>query len=61
MDPLTIVNSAIAALDGILSIINSIRGQAGMTDDQILAAAEAQTVANSDQIKQLLANLPPQS
>lgn len=58
MDPITTINAAVAALDAILSIINQIKGQSGMTDDAILAAAQSQTTANSAQIAQLLANIP---
>jgi hypothetical protein len=58
MDPTLIVNAALAALDGLLNIINAIRGQSGMTDDAILAAAKAQTLANSAQIQALLQSLP---
>jgi hypothetical protein len=61
MDPVATVNAAIIALDALLSIINAIRGQGGMSDDAILAAAQAQAVTNSAQIAQLLAGLPPKS
>lgn len=59
MDPVATINAALIALDALLNIINGLRGQGGLTDDQILAAAETQTGANTDQIKQLLASLPP--
>jgi hypothetical protein len=59
MDPIATVNEALAALDALLSIINAIRGQGGMTDDAILAAAQQQTLKNSAQIQALLAALPP--
>ena len=58
MDPVTTINEALAALDALLNIINAIRGQAGMSGDQILAAAQSQTLTNSTQIQQLIANLP---
>lgn len=58
MDPITTINEALAALDALLNIINAIRGQAGLSGDQIIAAAKDQTLANSEQIQQLLANLP---
>jgi hypothetical protein len=61
VDPVTIANEALIALDALLNVINTIRGQGGMTDDQILAAADAQTLANADQIKALLAGLPPKA
>lgn len=59
VDPLTIVNEALAALDGLLNIISAIRGQSGLSDDAIMAAADAQTLTNAEQIKALLASLPP--
>jgi hypothetical protein len=61
MDPIAILNAAIAGVDGLLSIINAIRGQNGVSDDAILAAAQAETVTNSAQIQALLASLPPKS
>lgn len=61
MDPITILNAAVAGVDGLLSIINAIRGQNGVSDDQILAAAQAETVTNQAQIQALLASLPPKS
>ena len=61
MDPVSILNAAIAGIDAILNIVNSIRGQAGMTDDAILTAAQAETVTNQSQITQLLSTLPPKS
>jgi hypothetical protein len=59
MDPITIIGEAIAGINAIINIIRGIKAQNGLTDDQILAAADAQTTANTDQIKQLLAGLPP--
>ena len=61
MDPLSILNAAIAGIDAILNIVNSIRGQSGVSDDAILAAAQAETVTNQAQIAALLAALPPKS
>ena len=61
MNQVIIVNEALAALDGLLNIINAIRGQGGMTDDAIMAAAQAQQLANSAQIQQLISSLPPAS
>jgi hypothetical protein len=58
MNPITIINEALAALNGILNIIATLKSQGGLTDDQILAAAATQQGANADQIKTLLANLP---
>ena len=59
MDPITTINAAIAALDAILNIINQIRGQSGLSDDAIAAAASAQVTTNTAQIQALLASLPP--
>jgi hypothetical protein len=59
MDPVTTVNEALAALDALLNIINAIRGQGGMTDDAIIAAAQQQQLANATQIQTLLASVPP--
>lgn len=59
MDPVSILNAAVAGVDALLNIINEIRGQAGVSDDAILAAAQAETVTNSAQIQALLASLPP--
>ena len=61
MDPLSILNAAIAGIDAILNIVNSIRGQSGVSDDAILAVAQAETVTNQAQIAALLAALPPKS
>jgi hypothetical protein len=59
MDPVTTINEALAALDALFNIINAIRGQGGMTDDQIVAAAQSQILANQTQIVALLGALPP--
>lgn len=57
MNTVNTINAAVIALDAILNIINEIRGQSGMTDDQILAAAAAQVTTNSAQIQQMLSSL----
>lgn len=61
MDPIATVNAALIALNALLNIINQIRGQGGMTDDAILAAAQSQQLANATQIQALLAALPPKA
>jgi hypothetical protein len=61
MDPISIIGEAIAGINAIVNIIHGIKAQNGLTDDQILAAADAQTTANTALIKQLLAGLPPTS
>ena len=58
MDPITILNLSLAALNGVLKLISTIKSQSGLTDDQILVAAQTQLGANADQLKQLLANIP---
>ena len=61
MDITAIANLALALLSGALNLIATIRGEGGLTDDQILAAAGTQTTANQELIKQYLAALPPAS
>ncbi len=46
MDPNAIVNLALIALNGILQLIASIKGQGGLTDDQI--ATQVQTVTQGN-------------
>lgn len=55
MDPNVIVNLALTALNEILSLIAHIKGQAGMTTEEIAAHADALDLANKDAIKALLA------
>ena len=57
MNPMEIANDAIIAFEAALSIINKIRGAGGLTDDQLLAAAEAQCGANSAAYAALVAHL----
>jgi hypothetical protein len=54
-----IANLALALLSGALNLIATIRGEGGLTDAQILAAASTQTTANQTLIAQYLAALPP--
>ena len=61
MDPVATINAALIALNALLNIINQIRGQGGMADDAILAAAQSQQLANATQIQALLAALPPKA
>ena len=61
MDFTAIANLALALLGGALNLISTIRGEGGLTDAQILAAASSQTTANQALIKQYLAALPPAS
>jgi len=57
MDPNAIVNLALIALNGVLSLINSIKGQSGLTDDAILAQAQQVTAGNDAAYQQLVAGL----
>ena len=61
MDFTAIANLALALLGGALNLISTIRGEGGLTDAQILAAASTQTTANQTLITQYLAALPPAS
>lgn len=46
MDPNALVNLALVALNGILALIGEIRGQGGVTDDQIAAQVQQITQGN---------------
>lgn len=49
MDPNAIVSAALLALKAVLGVIAEVKGQSGLTDDQILA--QAQTLAgDNDQL-----------
>ena len=61
MNLTAIANLALALLSGALQLIATIRGEGGLTDAQILAAASTQTQANQTLITQYLAALPPAS
>lgn len=54
MDPNLIVTAALTATDEIITLIKHIQSQGGLTDDQLAAHAEAQDLANLDDIKKLL-------
>ena len=54
MNPNIIVNLALAALNEILSLIAHIKGQGGMTTEQIVAMADKLDLANKEAIKALL-------
>ena len=62
MDPATIMNLALLALNQILALIASIKGQGGLSDDAI-AAQVATVAAGNDtvyaQMMAALAALPP--
>jgi hypothetical protein len=61
MDPNAIVNLALVALNGILQLIASIKGQGGLTDDQIAAQVQAVTAGNDAAYQAIIAALktPP--
>lgn len=55
MDPNLIVSAALTAADQIITLIKHVKGQSGLTTDQIAAQAEAQDLQNLQDIKALLA------
>lgn len=55
MDPNVVVNIALTVLNEVLSMIAHIKGQGGLTTEQIAAQADALDLANKDAIKALLA------
>jgi hypothetical protein len=61
MDPTQVVNLALVILNAGLNLLAHIRSQGGLTDDQILAQAQATTGENSSLIQKYLASLPPAS
>jgi len=61
MDPNVAVSLALTVVDEAIALIKWIKGQAAMTTDEIIAAADAQDLKNKDDIKTLLAlwSTPP--
>ena len=59
MDPNAIVNLALIALNGILQLIGSIRGQGGVTDDTIAAQVQTITQGNDTAYAAIMAALNP--
>ena len=57
MNPAAIVNLALFALQAVLNVVAEIKGQAGLTDDQIMAAAKTATQGNDAMYQQLIAAL----
>lgn len=57
MDTATIMALSLQGLNAILSLIGSIRSQSGMTDEQILAAAQTTVGANDTLYATLKAHL----
>ncbi len=62
MDPTAMVNLALVALNGILQLIGNIKGQGGLTDDQIAAQVATVTAGNDTAYTAMMAALnPPKS
>lgn len=59
MDPNAIVNLALIALNGILQLIASVKGQSGITDDQIAAQVQSVTQGNDAAYAAIMAALNP--
>jgi hypothetical protein len=59
MDPNALVNLALVALNGILALIGEIRGQGGITDDQIAAQVQQITQGNDTAYAAIMAALNP--
>lgn len=57
MDPTVAVNLGLALLNQVLTFIREIKGQGGLTDDQILAEAQKITAGNDAAYAQLKAQL----
>lgn len=52
------VNTALQLLNLLLGLISRLRANAGMSADDLIAAADSQDLANKDQIRMLLAEPP---
>jgi hypothetical protein len=57
MDPATIMNLALVSLQAVLQLIAQIKGQSGLTDDQILVQALAVAEGNDKAYAALVAAL----
>lgn len=55
MDPNVIVSIGLTVLDEVLAMIAHVKGQSGLTTEDIAAMADKQDLANKEAIKQLLA------
>jgi hypothetical protein len=55
MDPTLAVNLGLVVLNEAINLIKGIKGQAGLTTDQLVAMADAQDLKNKEDIKALLA------
>ena len=54
MDPVTIANLALMAINAALNIINHLKASGGLTGDQLATLADQQDAANADALKKLL-------
>ena len=61
MDPTAAVNLALVALQAVLRLIAEIKGQSGLTDDQILAQAQQVSAGNDAAYAALKSALTPAS
>lgn len=61
MDPTAAVNLALVALQAVLRLIAEIKGQSGLTDDQILAQAQQISAGNDAAYAALKSALTPAS
>lgn len=55
MDPNVIVSIGLTVLDEVIGMIKHIKGQGGLTTEQIIAQADAQDLQNLEDIKKLIA------
>lgn len=61
LDPVGIINVSIIAINALLQVINNLKGQAGLTDEQIAARFAEHGAATQAFIADLLAKLPSTS
>ena len=54
LDPVTIANLAIMAINAALNIINHLKANGGLTADQLATLADQQDAANIEALKKLL-------
>lgn len=59
MDPVTLTNLALIALNGVLRLIAELKSQGGLSDDQILDQAKQITAGNDQTYAALVAVLKP--
>lgn len=54
MDPVMAINLGLLVIDTVIGEINKIKGQAGLTGDQLASMADAQDLKNLEAIKALV-------